>query len=512
MNECLLYNMNECFLYNFKKLNEVDTNALICDDEIYTWKKYYELSLNFAKNLQDYNCQKKSVAIFSKNCPKYYISIMGIIMGGSIFTGVHPTCGTDEINYILDLTETEILCVQNYDTLNSVFICHPLKLIILFDDEPVHPLYKSIKIVNIKYFFYNFNDSISSMNLLPVIEQSDIVNYIFTSSTTGKSKCIMRSIEFYNEDIKKRFNIFKWEKIISYLPSSHAFDLASIFFTHFVNKGTVYFSKKNIISNVDDLLIFIEKVEPTMLIGVPRIWEKINEKKEWKKIEKCKLVSSAGILSQEIERSFLQNNIKIFNTYGSSENGLISANDDENYMMHSVGKVYTSDLKISPDGEILVKNIFNGYKNDPIATVEFKDADGWLHTGDCGIIKNGFLFITGRKKEIIVLSTGKKINPNKIEEKIKILLPNINNVVVVGNDKKFLSLLIFNTQMLLTSDVETAINYYNLNADYNCEKIQKFLFINSVLTVENGFLTRSLKMRRGEIVNFYSEEINSLYN
>lgn len=500
--------MSENFLDEFKKLSNSGKNALICEDEIYTWRNYYELSINFAKNILEYNCQKKSIAIISNNCPKYYISIMGTIIAGSIYTGIFPTSSSDEIKHIIETSETEILCVQNYNILNSFSILFPLKLIILFDDEPIDSLYQSIKIINVKDLFYN-----KSNNLLPIINQSDIINYVFTSGTTGKSKCVMRSYDFYKENTKKIVEIFdmKNEKTISYLPSSHVFDLDLILFPHFLHQGEIHFSKNNITNSTNNFFNFIELIKPTMLIGVPRIWEKINENKEWEKLKKCRLpICSGAVLSPEIEQSFLQNNIKIFIMYGMSETGLISANNSENNMTQSVGKIYSRSLKIAPDREILCKNKFCGYKNNPDANAEFKDSEGWLHTGDCGIIEKEFLFIIGRKKELIITSTGKKINPNKIENKIKILLPNINNLILVGDIQKFLSLLIFNKQTS-NVEIEKAINSYNLNADCHSETIQKYLVINDDLTTENGFLTKSLKLRRNEIINHYKEKINKFY-
>ncbi len=187
------------------------------------------------------------------------------------------------------------------------------------------------------------------------------------------------------------------------------------------------------------------------------------------------------------------------------------------------------ELQIASDREILAKgpNITQGYLNRPEATAEAFDADGWFHTGDEGSIDaDGFLTITGRKKELIKTSGGKYVAPAKIEGSLK-LLPIIQEAVIVGDTRNYVTALIsvdpddlkdWATQQDIPADqdhpkVKAAIDAHVASVNdglANFESIKYWTLVDP-MTVDNGLLTASLKVKRNVVHERFAEDIDSMY-
>jgi long-chain acyl-CoA synthetase len=193
-------------------------------------------------------------------------------------------------------------------------------------------------------------------------------------------------------------------------------------------------------------------------------------------------------------------------------------------------------IRIESDGEILLKggHIFQGYWNNPAATAEAMTPDGWFRTGDIGEIDDeGFLKITGRKKEILVTAGGKNVSPAVLEDRLR-SNPIISQCVVVGDGKPFIGALITLDedalpQILTANNIETAplsslvwdpevralvqkaVNVAN-EAVSNSEAIKKFVILPNDLTIENGYLTPKLSIRRHVVSADFAQQIESLYS
>lgn len=202
----------------------------------------------------------------------------------------------------------------------------------------------------------------------------------------------------------------------------------------------------------------------------------------------------------------------------------------------SVGKpVFGTEVQIADDGEVLLRghHIFKGYWNNPTATAEAITTDGWFHSGDVGRLDDdGYLYITGRKKELLVTSAGKNVAPNVLEDRLR-SAPIISQCVVVGDGKPYISALvtldqdalpgILNSHGIASAPIEElvknpelralvqqAVNTAN-EAVSNSEAIKKFLILPMDLTIDNGYLTPKLSIKRHLINEDFATEINSLY-
>jgi len=219
--------------------------------------------------------------------------------------------------------------------------------------------------------------------------------------------------------------------------------------------------------------------------------------------------------------------------YGQSEDtGPTSFNTPTTYMFGSVGPAISGvEVKIADDDEILVKgpNVFLGYYKDPEATAETL-VDGWLHSGDLGAFdEDGFLNITGRKKDIIITAGGKNITPKNLESALK-NHELINEAVVIGDRRKFLSALVtidpeagaawaakvgedpnaLHESPKLRASIQAHID--KMNEEFaRVEQIKKFTILERNLTVDDGELTPTLKVKRAKVNDHFAEQIEAMY-
>ena len=188
------------------------------------------------------------------------------------------------------------------------------------------------------------------------------------------------------------------------------------------------------------------------------------------------------------------------------------------------------DVKIAEDGEILVrgKNVFAGYYKEQAATDETL-IDGWLHSGDLGEFREGFLYITGRKKDIIITAGGKNIAPKNIEASLK-NHELINEAVVIGDRRKYLTVVVtldpeataawakergiplagIGENPTLRAEIQTAVDHVNTELA-RVEQVKKFKVLGRNLTVEDGELTPTLKVKRKKVYDHFADDIESMY-
>lgn len=223
-------------------------------------------------------------------------------------------------------------------------------------------------------------------------------------------------------------------------------------------------------------------------------------------------------LHKDVELFFWGFGIKIFQGYGLTESTApASGNLPKNIKLGTVGKAMPGmKIKIASDGEILLQgeSVFKEYYKNPIATKEAFE-DGWFKTGDLGEMdEDGYLKIVGRKKELIITSGGKNVAPAPIEAEIRTVL-GVGEVMLIGNNKPYLSTLIFlepDAPFEKTLElIQHAITCYNLN-HANFEKIRRMAVIAKELRIEDGEITATLKVRRGNVARRYSKIIEDLYS
>lgn len=426
--------------------------------------------------------------------------------------------------------------------------------------------------------------------LLDSIRPEDVAIMVYTSGTTGPPKGAMISHDNVIQLIKGQTQVLpqsEEDEVVSYLPLCHVAERMMSVFMPLGSGSTVNFAE-----SVDTVVLAMREIMPTFYLAVPRIWEKMMASIQIKmkdatpikkKIYHLALpwgqamaetrlagrpislglrlkyglanllvlralrkelglsrvriaLSGAAPISPEVIKFFHGLGIEVLEGWGmTEETGIATFNHPGEVKLGSVGRPIPGvELKIAEDGEILLKcpHIFVGYWKNPEATAETIQ-NGWLHTGDVGEIgAEGRLSITDRKKEIIITSGGKNISPSELENRLK-CSPYINEAVVIGDQRKFLSALIqieydnvakwaqekrlaFTTfrSLVQMDEVKKLISdeVENANGDFSqVERIKKFTLLEKELDHDDGEVTATLKLRRREVNKKFADLIESMY-
>lgn len=438
-------------------VKDYNKTAIIYDDREYSYKEVILSAKSFSERI---NIKKEDrVIIFMENRPELLFSFLGIwnkqgtcvcLDGG--FSGEELTyyikdCKpkyifTSRINYKAAAKGLELAGMEN-----SVEI-------LVVDDIPVD---------------YTGDD------LTIEIEDKYFVSLIlYTSGTTGNPKGVMLMFDniLINMEGLDEYKMFRTtDRVLALLPMHHIFPLLGAGVVPLGKGATIVFLKE---VSSQAMVEALQKYKITFIIGVPKLWEmlhkkimekinggkitkfifklaeKINSKNFSRKIFKKVhdgfggnirfFVSGGSKLDPQVSRDFLTLGIDVCEGYGLTETSpMISFTPTDEVVPGSAGKILTGvTVKIADDGEILAKgrNVMKGYYGRPDATAEVRDKEDWFHTGDLGEIKNGLLYVTGRKKEMIVLSNGKNINPIEIEQWIMANTDLIKEMAIMDYEDK----------------------------------------------------------------------------
>ncbi|WP_456448644.1 AMP-dependent synthetase/ligase [Thiolapillus sp.] len=415
-----------------------------------------------------------------------------------------------------------------------------------------------------------------------------LATIVYTSGTTGKPKGVMLShhnILWNVHAALKLFDIGADNTFLSFLPLSHTFERTVGYYLAMVCGCTTAYNR-----SIPELAEDLSIIKPTLMVSVPRIFERIygrimdkletesGLKKKlfrsaidigWKKFEydqgrgawsaglllhpvldalvgakvRARLggrlrftVCGGAALSPDVAKLFIGLGIPVTQGYGLTETSpVIAANPLENNVPASVGLALPGvEVQVSEQGELLTRSpsVMLGYWNRPEATAGMIDTEGWLHTGDkARISDSGHIFITGRLKEIIVLANGEKVPPADMENAIT-LSPLIEQAMVIGEGKPYLSALVVPNpkafealcqSLGLRPDDEE--NYRNplvldqvlqqvqeqLTSFPGYARIHKLAILHEPMTPENGLLTPTLKLRRNRILMYFSDDVADLY-
>jgi len=543
---------------------------------------YGELSkkvISLASELKKLNIEKGDrVAILSENRPEWLISDLAIMSLGAITTPLHTTLSPKAIFNVLNHSEAKLLIVSNTDFLNKVLLASKdlkfLKKIIIL--EKLSKSQKDILGKSIFSWSAILEHGNSHNHEETFLDIDDVCTIIYTSGTTGEPKGVPlthRNILSNVEAITEFIPVKEDDVFLSFLPLSHALERTAGQFIPILHGATIAYaeSAKTLAQN-------LKEIRPTVLISVPRIFEKFNDKiwdnlnkgPFWKKeffkwalqqrdngfrhmaadflafskIRKglggrLRLAISGGAsLNEKLAKFFHKIGIQVLEGYGLTETSpVISVNKGNNFKFGTVGKaVPETKIKISDKKEILVKGpgIFSGYYKNESETKLCFDENGWFRTGDKGFVDNqGFLTIIGREKDMIVVSNGKNVWPEPIENMLnddKF----VSQAITFGNNQKFISALIapdwqeveiflkekniplqdheklIENPLVLSifkERIEEKVNQ-NLN-DY--EKIRSFKLLPQEFSQDQDELTPTLKLRRHIIYLHYKDKVDSMY-
>lgn len=464
-----------------------------------TWKDYYKQVRVTARAFMALGLEKgKAVSILGNNCPQWFISDLAGVFAGAVPGGIYTTNSSDQCQYIASHSEANIVVVENSDQL-AIFKkikdqLPELKAIVLMNgsdpDDMVHAWNELPKLA----------EKVSEQELeerIKAQKPDDCCTLIYTSGTTGNPKGVMITHDNITWTAKQVINLIKWnqvDQIISYLPLSHIAEQIVSLHVPYLAGCTVWFAE-----SLDKLGENLTEVKPTLFVGVPRVWEKIQSKmmaagaqnpplkkkiaawarkqglaggyaeqegnpkpffyalanklvfskvREKLGFDRCRIfISTAAPISTDTLEFFLSLGLPLTEVYGMSEctgPGTVSLPEPFKYRTGWAGPaVPGTTIKIAEDGEVLMKgrHVFKGYFKNDAATAETIDKGGWLHSGDVGKIDGkDFLKITDRKKELIITAGGENIPPQVLEAKLKSISV-VANVVVIGDRRQYMTAL-----------------------------------------------------------------------
>ncbi len=408
------------------------------------------------------------------------------------------------------------------------------------------------------------------------IKPEDLLTIIYTSGTTGNPKGVMLSHNNMTSNIAGALAVIPMndsDSLLSYLPMCHAYERMSGYYLAFYVGATSYITE-----SIEAVAENLKEVRPTFMTSVPRLFERIRTRvlaavekespvkqklfhwalrigRRWAdgerglvlsaqhaiadKLVLSKIrartggrlrffVSGGAALSFELGKFFQSIGIRILEGYGLTETSpVIAVNRVDEEELGTVGPPLPNvEVRFAPDGEIFARgpSVMMGYWRDDEATRATIDADGWLHTGDIGMInERGRLVITDRKKHLFISSGGKNIAPNPIEARV-LESTLIDQVMLIGDAREYCTALIVpdvdaaaalskkGSSDALTIRQAIQADIDKLQRDFaKHERIRKFTILDEPFTVENGMLTPTLKVKRKVVEERYKHVIEAMY-
>lgn len=468
-----------------------------------------------------------SVCILMGNVPEWPISDIATIAAGGVGVGLYPTSSAEQCQYIVDHSDATFVVVDTKSQLDKILSVRgelpKVQFIIVLDEQAASA---APDVVSYRKFLELGRQSREQLASL-LSERGngaapdDVAIMVYTSGTTGRPKgaCLShRYIINSVESLRQTIPIFDTDVSFSYLPFCHVAERISGLYNRLYAGAPVYF--------VDDLARLNEymlEVRPTVFASLPRFFEKIHaqivttENTDIKDYfgGRIRLLTSGGApLPLEVNEFFAAAGLPILQAYGLTENVCVAFNRVDHYKFGTVGLPMPGcEVKLAADGEILVRSemMFSGYYKAPEDTAAVF-SDGWLLTGDLGDFDDdGFLTITGRKKELIVTSTGKKIAPSLIENMLK-EHHLISQAMVYGEGKSYLVALITLSSAAPDAKqvVQQKIDEVNRRVS-STESIKKFAVLDRDFEIAKDEITPTGKIKRDVVARRYSNLIEELY-
>jgi long-chain acyl-CoA synthetase len=529
------------------------------------------------------------VALMAENGPHWPVIDFAALCSGAVLVPIYPTLLPDGAAYIANDSGSKVLFVQGQERLDGLLALRrdmpQLQHVVRIDGAAGEGFTSLDALLERGAGADRAAFEAEAKKAQP----DDLATFIYTSGTTGNPKGVMlthgnlaSNVSSGSECIAVRGEY----TALSFLPLSHSFE-RTVDYVYFYRGATIAYAES--VNTVPQNLL---EVKPHVFVSVPRVYEKfqarvldtVSKSPAWRQrlfrwgldlgrealpyrlknqrppgllgtklavadrlvFSKVKArlggrfvfaTSGGAPLARELAEFFWAIGVSIFEGYGLTETSpVLTVNTPERVRLGSVGPALPGvTLKIAEDGEILAKgpNIMKGYYNNPEATAEVIDAEGWFHTGDIGHLDaDGFLFITDRKKELIVNAYGKNIAPAPIENALK-ASRYVSQAVVLGDKHKFLTALIVpdfdalrpwargqgiafgsDEALVKTPQVRQLIagEIEPVNAKLaRYERIQAWDLIPTEFTIEGGELTPTQKVKRRIINSKYKDKIDALY-
>jgi long-chain acyl-CoA synthetase len=554
-----------------------------------SWAQYEQAVVELAAGLQAWGLRPGDrVGILSANRPEWHLADLGSLAAGLVTVPVYASNAASQVEYVLRHSGARACFVENVDQLAKVLLRRgdvpALEFVVVMDVVPGLD----------DGFIRPFGDLRGAGadaprglldELVGGVAASDLATLVYTSGTTGPPKGVMithANVMATMRSLTSLIEIRPDDRFLSFLPLSHITERSISNFGQIAGGAETWFAR-SLATLADDLQV----CRPTILFAVPRVWEKFQEAilehirvqrgparriaerylsvvssserglarrvecialdrlvgrtiRRQLGLDQARIVAcGAAPVHPDLLRWFHAIDLPIAEGYGQTEVSLCtSTNTPGDTRIGTVGRPIPGvAVRIANDGEILVKgdNVCAGYWHDPAATGELIDTDGWLHTGDLGRLDDdGYLQVTGRKKDLIITAYGKNISPEEIETSLR-MEPLIAHAVVIGDNRPYLT-------ALLTVDTEAAVEWADhegrsiepaglealttdpdlhaelqraverVNAIHShAEGIRRWRVLPHDFTLADGELTPTLKVKRHVILERCADLVDEMY-
>jgi long-chain acyl-CoA synthetase len=537
------------------------------------------------------------VSILAETVPEWLYADMGTMGAGGVTNGIYPTDSAKQVEYILSDSRSRFLFVEDEEQLDKFLEvrerCPLVRKVFVFDMEGLSD-FRDDQVMSFDQLLalgrqHQTDHPRLWEELISASRAEDLALLVYTSGTTGPPKGAMlshRNVIFQISNADAFIPMSADDEQLAFLPLCH---IAERTFTVFLplRSGAI----ANFAESLETVPENVREVAPTTFFAVPRIWERFYSgiairMKEATWIGRAAYRWAVGVglriaeakldgrepstfqrllfrladfmVLDNIKRAIGMHRIRFAGTgaapiapdlikwyralgvdmrevYGQTENCGLATGMPDRIKLGTVGVAAPrTEVKISSEGEILLKgpHVFMGYLNNPQKTAETV-CDGWLHTGDVGLLDNeGYLKITDRMKDIIITAGGKNITPSEIENQLK-FSPYISDAVVIGDRRKFLSCLVMIdyenvakyaqdsnvpftdfASLCRTREVVELIGAEIEKVNQNfarVETIKKFRLIEQQLTAEDEELTPTMKLKRKFVNEKYKSLIDGMY-
>ena len=558
-----------------------------------TWSDVLAKSMAIAKSLHALGFETHDkLSIYSYNRPEWYLIYAASQMLNGVAVGVYHTCSPEEVEWVVGNSDSKFVFVgtnpQGGDNpakmpnkrMGDIMGNLPLiQKAIVLDDSGSMENERAISWSDFLAAGEGVDEDVIKQRMNG-IQPNDTSSLIYTSGTTGNPKGVELTHDNFAFELSCMREIMQFspsDTYVSWLPLAHVFGQAVD--NHLWVRDAMHM---HVVDNALHAVDYAKKVQPALFIGVPRIYEKVYSnlkstldskaviriglkipglKKVLQKAVKRKIgmvnckyaITGAAPINPDILRLFHHVGVPLYEGYGMTETTAgATINYKGSVKIGSVGKTLPggTEIKTDTDGEIMFRgrHVMKGYYSNPTATAEVMDGD-WLRSGDIGKIDSeGFVTITGRKKELYVSSGGKNIAPLVIEETMK-AIPLVSQCFLVGDARKFCSALLTldvsailrdkfgmdgahlpkdpAKQVALLNEQGHQLSEYTDSAEIHAEieaqvmelnkqfappeQIKKFTILPRDFTVDDGELTPTLKIRRIQIRENWASEIEDMY-
>jgi len=463
-----------------------------------TWSGYRQQVHLAARGFLSLGLERgKGVAIIGYNCPEWFVAALAAVHAGGLPAGIYATFVPEQCQYIAHHCEAQVAVVENAEHLATFLAIRPalphLRAIVQMHGVPGAP-----GVIGWSELLRRGHD-VPDADLdarLAAQSPSDVATLIYTSGTTGEPKAVMLTHDniTWTADVGiAALGLRAGDNILSYLPLSHIAEQLVSLYGPVSFGGCTWFAE-----GMEQLGDNLREVRPEFFLGVPRVWEKIQERMQaagegsspmrkklvaWARrvglaagaadqsggrrpllyplanalvfrkvrarlgLDRARiLVTSAAPIARSTLEFFLSLGLPICEVYGMSEcTGPATISTPGRYHTGKAGLAFPgAELRIAEDGEICMRgrHVFRGYYKDPEGTAAALDDEGWLHSGDIGDLDTaGFLQITDRKKDLIITAGGENVAPQLVEGYLK-SIPVVSQAVVVGDRQRYLGVLL----------------------------------------------------------------------